>query len=100
MIFFYCEFGAMVTNQFKIFNERLCQCNWYFFPIDVQRIFLIYMLDAQDPIFISGYGNILCTRDSFKNVIFLVDHEISRDLNPYIDIFLFYRPFTVDFPIL
>lgn len=80
LILFFCEFGAMVTGEFVAFNERLHQCNWYFFPIEVQRIFLIFMLDAQEPMLICGYGNITCTRDSFKNVIIVWDFFLQMSV--------------------
>ena len=70
MIYLYCEFGEMVTLQFNTFHELLCQCEWYRFPIDVQRMLVIFMLDTQQPASIRGYGNIECTRDAFKNVSF------------------------------
>lgn len=68
--FLYCELGEMIKNEFNIFNEELCQCKWYLFSIDVQRMILIFMSDAQQPMLLRGYGNIVCTRNSFKNVIF------------------------------
>ena len=73
LIFFYCELGKMVTNEFNLFNEELCQCKWYLFSLDMQRMMLIFMSDAQQPMLLRGYGNIECTRDSFKNVIFFVE---------------------------
>lgn len=71
IIFFYCHFGAMVCNQFSNFDDELCQCHWYLFPVEVQKLLLIFMSDSQQSTYIRGYGGILCTRDSFKNVIFL-----------------------------
>lgn len=68
IIYFYCEFGEMVTHQFNAFHEVLCQCNWYKFPLDVQRMLVIFMSDTQQPAFIRGYANIECTREAFKNV--------------------------------
>lgn len=68
IIFAFCEMGAQATHQFHALNEELCQVKWYLLPIEVQRMMLIFMSDAQQPMFLRGYGNILCTRDAFKNV--------------------------------
>lgn len=68
IIAYMCECGERVTEQFYLFNEKLNRCKWYCFPLDVQRIMLIFLGDAQQTIYIRGYANILCTRDSFKKV--------------------------------
>lgn len=73
IIIFSCsELGETMAFQFNVFHELLCQSNWYEFSIDMQRMLIIFMLDTQQLAFIRGYGNIVCTRDAFKNVnIFL-----------------------------
>lgn len=68
IIFAFCELGAQLTNQFNALDETLCQIKWYLLPVDVQRMILICMLDAQHEMFLRGYANIVCTRDAFKNV--------------------------------
>lgn len=68
LIFSYCELGKKVTNAFNDFNEQLCQAKWYLLSVDIQRMLLIFMSDAQQPVLLRGFGNIVCTRDSFKNV--------------------------------
>lgn len=60
--------GEMVCHQFNAFNEQLCQTDWYAFPIEVQRMLVIFMLDTEQPALIRGFGNIKCTREAFKNV--------------------------------
>lgn len=68
-ILMFCELGEMVCNQFEMFNDSLEQCNWYSLPIEMQQMMIIFMANAQQPTWISGFGNILCTRDTFKKVI-------------------------------
>lgn len=58
----------MVAQQFDDLNEELCQRNWYLYPIDVQQMWLIFMVNFQQATYIRGYGNIQCSRDSFKVV--------------------------------
>ena len=68
-LFAYCEFGERVTHQFNQFNEHFCNCDWYLFPIEIKRIFLIVLVGIQDPVIIQGYAITVCTRDAFKKVI-------------------------------
>lgn len=68
IIFVVCEFGQQLTHQFVLFDEELCQFNWYLLPIELQRMLVIIMANAQQASFMQGYGNIQCTRGSFKQV--------------------------------
>lgn len=68
IIFLYCEIGERVTHEFNEFNEQFCQCNWYSFSIEMQRMFIIVMSNTQRPAIIQGYANTVCTRDAFKQV--------------------------------
>lgn len=67
-IFFICECGEGVTSQFNNFDDKLCECKWYLFPMDMQKLYLIFMINTQQPTHISCYGNILCVREMFKKV--------------------------------
>lgn len=67
-IFFFCEFGEMLTNQFNVFDEELCQCDWYAFPVEIQRMLVIVMINTQQTTALRGYANTFCTRDFFKKV--------------------------------
>lgn len=71
LLFCYCELGEIVTNQFNMFDNELCRYDWYLFSIEMQRIFLIVMSNTQNSTTIRGYGNIVCTRDAFKQVKFI-----------------------------
>lgn len=67
-IFFVCNLGERVTYQFNEFNEKLHQCNWILFPIEIKRIYLFILLGSQRTVFIEGYLKTACTRETFKNV--------------------------------
>lgn len=67
-IFFICEPGEMVTYHFEHFYDELGRSDWNLYPIEVQRIYLTFVLETQQPIIIKSYGNISCTRDTFKQV--------------------------------
>lgn len=69
VIFIDCECGEQLTHQFNQFDGEYGQCKFYYFPVDLQRMFLMLMLDTQQAMHIRGYGSIVCTRDAFKEVI-------------------------------
>lgn len=69
IIFLYCELGKAVTDAFDSFEEDLCQYKWYLLSVDIQQMMIIFMNDTQQPAVLRGFGNITCTRESFKNVI-------------------------------
>lgn len=68
-LFAAAEFGEHVAHHFNQFHERFCDCDWYFYPISIQRIYVIVLAGVQDAVIIEGYANTVCTRDAFKNVI-------------------------------
>lgn len=67
-IFLYCELGKAVTDEFDSIDEDLCQYKWYLLSIEIQQMMIIFMNDTQQPALFRGFGNVTCTRDSFKNV--------------------------------
>lgn len=67
LIFFLCECGEFVMDQFGEFDYELCQCNWYLFPVEMQRMIVIVIMR---PPIIRGYAVTECTREAFKRVKF------------------------------
>lgn len=72
MIFIACEFNQEVTDKFETFNDKFVECNWYSYDIELQQMFLIFASNTQQPVFIRGYGNLLCTRETYKKVIHFI----------------------------
>lgn len=68
VIFATCEIGQNMCNQYNKLGDEIYKCDWYALPRKLQRMFIIIMINAQEPVSIRGYGNVVCTRDSFKNV--------------------------------
>lgn len=68
IMFFYCEAGERVTHQFNIFHEEISHSDWYLFPIETRRMFIVILLNTQEPTIIQGYANAVCTREAFKKV--------------------------------
>lgn len=65
-----CELGQRVTSQYEVFACGLCACNWYFLAPEMQRVYLMFLLDAQMPIYILCYSGIECSRETFRKVAF------------------------------
>lgn len=63
-----CEFGQQLTSQFQAFDDAFCRCKWYSFPIELQQLLVIVMSNTQQLAYMQSYGNIQCTRESFKEV--------------------------------
>lgn len=64
----FCFCGEMVTYQFEAFDEELCMRNWYTFPVELQRMMIVFMAGTQQSIHIRGFANTICTREAFKRV--------------------------------
>lgn len=63
-----CEPAQWVTNNFEQCGDVLEECDWYLLPIELQRLYLIFLLDAQQPVHIQCYGGVVCSRETFKKV--------------------------------
>lgn len=66
--FLVCELGQWAANQYEAFNDELSSCAWYSLPIDMQRLYWIFLLDTQQPLHVQSYGSIVCSRETFKKV--------------------------------
>lgn len=92
--------GEVVAHAFDQFHTDLCFCNWYLFPIDVQKMFCLVMMNSQQPVIVQGYGNTLCTRFAFKTVKFrfMPFHQVLIfDKLPILIDFYHFRLLKVDF---
>lgn len=67
-IFFIGDQGEEVTHHFDVFDEELCRCDWLSYPIDMKRLFVIFLTGTQQLAVIRGYANTVCSRVTFKKV--------------------------------
>lgn len=58
-IFFFCEFGGRVSDEFSELNDKFNQFDWYLLSI---------MVVAKQRVVLPVFGNITCMRDIFKKV--------------------------------
>lgn len=65
--FIICALGERMTSRLAKFEEELKRYDWYKLPIKMRRLYLIFLLDIQQPKHITC-GNIPCTCETFKRV--------------------------------
>lgn len=75
-IFLFCYFGDLLTAKFETISEMFYQCNWYLMMLDIQKLMPTILCVAQEPVYLSGIGNISCTRVVFKRVIAFIWYSI------------------------
>lgn len=69
LVFFTCELGQKFTDIFdKIANQCNNQLDWYLFPIAVQRMLSIVIINVQESLVWNCFGIVSGTRDQFKKV--------------------------------
>lgn len=64
----FCKLGQRITDRFNGIFEIICNSEWYAFPKEIQRIMPTLMNSAEKPVILLGFGNLKCTRESFKKV--------------------------------
>lgn len=72
-IFLLCEPGERITIGFEDFSDELSGCDWYLLPIEMQRMYAIFLSDTQNPVKMESFANILCERETSKTV--LISHS-------------------------
>lgn len=65
-----CFFGDEVNTQFENIQNWIYYCNWLNYPFKVQRLIPTMLIVAGKPIYIQGFMNVRCTRESVRKVVF------------------------------
>lgn len=61
--------GQQMSNAFEEINVTFGQFDWHLFPIDVQKLLPIILVNVQRPVHLSYFGSVLCaSRETFKKV--------------------------------
>lgn len=68
VLFVSCELGQRITVAFDECSVMIDQFDWYLFPVEIQRMLLIVINFAQQPIVIKCFGSAACDRETFKYV--------------------------------
>lgn len=67
----YSDFGERISGGFEEIHSAIEECDWYLFPIQIQRMLLTIMI-ADEAVVVHGFPNVVLTRESFKKVLFVV----------------------------
>lgn len=67
-LFVICYFGDEVTIHFDGVGNDVYQCNWYEFPLKMQKCMPMKITLAHKPVYIGSFVQIHCTREIFKRV--------------------------------
>lgn len=68
VVLFACELGQRVTNLFSGVNDMIEHFQWYSYPNKMQKVLLIIMIVAQQPVEFQCFGSTSANRDTFKKV--------------------------------
>lgn len=66
--FVYCEISECMSSTFDGLYDEFKQFEFYLLPADLQRSMVIIINTMQQPIIIHGFGNVPCSRETFKKV--------------------------------
>lgn len=68
MIFIACELSQRLTNAYSKIDDIFEQFEWYRFPNAVRRALPTIISMVQKPVEFECFGNVSCSRESFKKV--------------------------------
>lgn len=68
LIFLLCELGQQIIDRSDETYDELLRCNWYTFPLTIQKILPLIMIGAQQSMTMKGFGNIIFTRETLTDV--------------------------------
>lgn len=74
LVFMLCEPGHYCSTGFESIEDQLVQCDWYLLPMELQRKYMVFLAQTQNPIQISCYFNIVCERETSKKVFIAPIH--------------------------
>ena len=58
-----------MTTRFDEWIDIIHQSDWYTFPDRIQSMLPTVIMAAQEPVVLQAFGELSCTRESFKKVI-------------------------------
>lgn len=99
VLFIFCNFGELVTAQFERFNRRLYRYKWYSLTIEMQKMYLIFVANTQQPVILSSFARIECTRETLKkvNMVHLLEFfTIQIECNTFEKTFFFHFLLILD----
>lgn len=68
ILFIPCEMCERAGNLFDDVDNEIVQLDWYSFPLEIQKLLPILMINTQEAVIIKCFGSVACTRWQFKKV--------------------------------
>lgn len=65
----FCLFGHETTENYETVYRALCtNWKWYEFPLEIQKLLPMLLVNAEQPVHLKAYFSVYCTRDFMKSV--------------------------------
>lgn len=90
LLFMYCEMGEQISGAFGEIEDEMYEMDWHLYPIKTQKIMLIILINAQQPVEFMGFGNFPANRETMQRVnstqIIGFSHKINNKLLIYLQV--------------
>ena len=60
--------GEQICSAFGEIEDEIIELDWYLFPMKAQKILLIFLINAQQPVEFMGFGNFPASRENMQKV--------------------------------
>lgn len=67
-LFLCCFLGRLATESYEKMSDCLYECKWYDHPVELQKNFILMILNAREPIYYSGFGIADLNLETFRKV--------------------------------
>lgn len=67
-VLFTAEIGQIFGNRFEEIDGKFNELDWYLFPMKIQRMLPIVMINMQQSCLIECFGSLTCSRETLKMV--------------------------------
>lgn len=75
-LFVFCFFGKMATQSYETMADSLYDANWHQRPVKVQKLIMLIIANAQQPLFYHGSGIAVLNLELFTKVILIKWYSI------------------------
>lgn len=66
--FLFCYFGHNVSHRFMGIGDSAYDLDWHLYPLEIRKHLPLMIQAAQNPVYLQGFANVQCTRESFRKV--------------------------------
>lgn len=68
-----CELNQRSSDAFEQIEFTIDEWHWHLFPIEMQKMLLVIIANAQKPVEFECFGSITCSRTVFRKVSYSTD---------------------------